>query len=230
VIDGEVILDEHRAERYLLIDPEENERMALALAALPFAGPGPSPKGVEDFVRRYGLLWHGSDSLGTGACRESLQGWATASHQLLFVGALYKTLTDSKESQTVASLRALLRRFGVFYPKAQNDHEYRLYAWALLRDMLNAGLWGSATAKIKTQWGLVMKEEGDFVLGYYAPDLLTTSYAAFAQLMANKRRMKTCAGCGSLFVPKSRSDQKWCRKGCGSTTRGQKRKSQTGQS
>lgn len=230
VIDGEVILDERRAERYLLIDPEENERMAFALAALQFTGPSPSPKGVEDFVRRYGLLWHGSDSLGTRQSRESLQDWAVASHQLLFVGTLYKELADSRESQAITSLRAVLRQFGFFYPKAQNDHEYRLYAGALLRDLLNAGLWGSSTAKKKTQWGLVMEESGDLVLGYYAPDLLTTGYAAFAHLVANKQRMKTCEGCGALFRPLGRSDQKWCRKGCGSTTRAQKRRRRANQS
>jgi hypothetical protein len=231
VIDGEVVLDEHRAERYLLVDAEENERMAFALAALPFTGPSPSPKGVEDFVRRYGLLWHGSDSLGTRQARESLQDWAVASHQLLFVGALYKELTDSRESQTIMSLQELLRQFGRFFPNAEASHDnYRLCAAALLRDLLNSGLWGPSTAKKKTQWGLVMEDSGDLVLGYYAPDLLTTSYAAFAHLMANKHRMKTCAGCGALFRPAGRSDQKWCRKGCGSTTRAQKRRSRADQS
>jgi hypothetical protein len=38
IIDGEVVLNEDRAERYLLIDPEENERMAFALASLPIVG------------------------------------------------------------------------------------------------------------------------------------------------------------------------------------------------
>jgi len=230
VIDGEVLLVEHEAERYLLIDPEENERMAFALAALPFTGPIPSSRGVEDFVAKYGLLWHGSESLGTRQCRESLQDWAAASHQILFVGALYKELADSRETQTITRLQALLRQYGFFFPKAQNDNEYRLYAAATLRHLLNSGLWGSANTKQKTQWGLVMEDSGDLVLGYYAPDLLTTAYAAFAHLMANKHRMKTCEGCGALFRPKSRSDQKWCRKGCGSTKRGRKHRSQTNRS
>jgi hypothetical protein len=56
------------------------------------------------------------------------------------VGTLYKALTDSKGNQAITSLQAVLRQFGFFYPKAQNDHEYRLYAAALLRDLLNAGL------------------------------------------------------------------------------------------
>jgi len=81
--------------------------------------------------------------------------------------------------------------------------------------------------KLNRVW--VMEESGDLVLGYYAPDLLTTGYAAFAHLMANKQRMKTCAGCGALFRPPGRSDQKWCRKGCGTTTRAQNRRSRADQ-
>jgi hypothetical protein len=71
---------------------------------------------------------------------------------------------------------------------------------------------------------MVLRESEDLVLGYYAPDLLTTAYAAFAHLMVNKQRMKTCEGCGALFRPLGRSDQKWCRKGCDSTTRAQNRR------
>jgi hypothetical protein len=124
----------------------------------------------------------------------------------------------------------LLRQYGQFFPKSEESQDkYRLYAAARLRDLMNAGLWGSATTKTKTQWGMVLSESGDLVFGYDAPDLLTTAYAAFAHLMVNKHRMKTCAGCGTLFRPLGRSDQKWCRKGCGSTTRAQKRRSRVGQ-
>jgi hypothetical protein len=229
VIDGEVVLDEDKAEHYLLGDPQENERMAFALAARPFTGPSPSPKGIEDFVGHYGLLWHGAESLDTGQCRESLQDWAAASIQLGFVGALYQKLTDSREQETIGELQALLRQYGQFFPKAEESQDkYRLYAAARLRDLMNAGLWGSTTTKTKTQWGMVLRESGDFVFGYYAPDLLTTAYAAFAHLMVEKQRMKTCAGCGALFHPLGRSDQKWCRKGCGSTTRARKRRSRVG--
>ena len=87
----------------------------------------------------------------------------------------------------------------------------------------NAGLWGSAAGRTKTIWSLTMDESGDLKLGYFAPDLLTTAYASFAHLMAGKHRLKTCAGCGALFHPSGRFDQrKWCSKGCGSTARARK--------
>jgi hypothetical protein len=230
VIGSEVVLDEAKAETYLLGDPKEDERMAFALAALPFAGPSPSPKGIKDFVWRYGLLWHGAESLDTGQCRESLQDWAAASIQLGFVGALYQKLADSREQETIRELQVLMRQYGQFFPKAEESQDkYWLFAAARLRDLMNAGLWGSTTTKTKTLWGMVLRETGDLVLGYYAPDLLTTAYAAFAHLMVNKYTMKTCAGCGALFRPPGRSDQKWCRPGCGSTTRAQKRRSRMDQ-
>lgn len=225
VIGDEIVLDERKAEPFLLADPEENERMAFALAALPFTGGRPSPEKVEDFVSRYGLLWHGRESLGTQQCRESLQDWAASILQLWFTGVLYKKLADSIEEQTVAELQNFLRRYRQFFPNTEQDSEkYRLHATALLRDMLNAGLWGSTTAKKRTIWSLVMIESGELKLSYYAPDLVTTAYASFAHLIANKYEMKECAGCGALFRPLGRSDQKWCSKSCGSTTRGRKRK------
>lgn len=228
VVDGEVVLDETTAEIYLLNEPRENERMAFALAGMPFTGQNPSPDKVEDFVGEFGLLWHGRESLGTQQCRESLQDWATAIHQLSFAGVLYKKLMDSKDNQTIADLQGFLRRFGQYFPSSGGDQEeYRLHATALLRTLMNAGLWGNGSlSEAKTIWSLVMEESGDLQLGYFAPDLLTTAYASFAHLMTNKYTFKTCEGCGALFRPIGRSDQKWCKKGCGSTTRARKSRSQ----
>lgn len=224
VVGKEVVLDEHTAEAYFLDNPNLNERMAFELATLPFTGQSPSPDKLTDFVGKYGLLWHGGEFLGSGQCQESLQDWATAIHALSFVGVLYKEIVDSKEDESIAGLQTFLRKFDRYFPHSgQDQEEYRLHATALLRDLLNAGLWGSSAVKMKTVWSLVM-ESGELKLGYFAPDLLTTAYASFSHLMAGKYRLKTCAGCGALFRPAGRSDQKWCRKGCGSTIRGRKRK------
>ena len=159
-----------------------------------------------------------------------------ASYRLVVVNALYEQFTDSRGSQRITSIQALLRKYERHFPKSETNHDsYRLYAGALLRALagessVECELWNSSTTNKQTQWGLIMEESGVFALGYYAPDLLTTAYAAFAHLMTNKQRMKTCAGgCGTLFRPKSRSDQEWCREGYGSTTRAQKRRSRAGQ-
>jgi hypothetical protein len=230
VLGDEIVLDESRSEIYLLANPEENERMAFALAALPFTRQSSFSGAVEDFVGEYGLLWHGPESLGTQQCRESLQDWLLAIHQLYFVGVLYKKIMDSREDQTITELQGFLRRNGRYFPDSgQKVEHYRLHATALLRDLMNGGLWGSATTQTKTVWSLVMGESGDLMLAYMAPDLLTTAYASFAHLMLNKRKMKICEGCRSLFPVLGRSDQKWCSISCGSTKRGQKRRSRTNQ-
>ncbi|MBA3610438.1 MAG: hypothetical protein H0W54_03345 [Rubrobacter sp.] len=228
VVGDEVILDERRAEPYLLDNPEENEHMAFSLAALPFTSQRPTPAEVENFVQQHGLLWHGRESQGTDECRESLQDWAVAIMQLSFAGVLYKKLTDSKENQTITELQGFLRKYDQYFPNSGgSQEEYRLHATALLRSLMNSGLWGNnSTNGMKTIWSLVMEESGGLQLGYFAPDLLTTAYASFAHLMTNKYRFKTCPGCGALFRPIGRSDKKWCKKGCGSTTRGRKSKAQ----
>jgi hypothetical protein len=220
VVGGEVVLDEGAAEVYLLDDPEKNERMAFELASLPFTGRVPSPSKLEKFVGEHGLLWHGREYLGTGRCRESLQDWATAVHVLTHAGVLYQKITDSKEAESISELRRFLRAYGHYFPDAGYDQdEYRLHATALLRTLMNAGLWGGTPAQTRTMWSLVMEGPGDLKLAYFAPDLLTTAYASFAHLMAGKYRLKTCAGCGALFRPVGRRDQKWCSKSCGSTAR-----------
>lgn len=222
VVGGEVILDERKLELYLLDDPEENERMAFSLATMPFKSQRPTEAGVREFVKRHGLLWHGRESQGTGEIRESLQDWAVAIQQLWFVGVLYKKITDSVEDKTIADLQSFLRRYEQFFPKSGEDQErYRLYATAKLRDMLNVGLWGSFGNR-KTMWGLVMQEEGELTLAYYAPDLLTTAYASFAHLIANKYRFKECVGCRKLFrlYPEiHHSDRAYCEDACYERTR-----------
>ena len=72
IADGEVILDEDRAERYT---PHSIDQAIFELAA------ASDYQDLRAFVRRYGLLWHGPDSLGTGECRESVSNWQTAVYE-----------------------------------------------------------------------------------------------------------------------------------------------------
>ena len=130
-----------------------------------------------------------------------------ARHRLVVVNALYEQFTDSRGSQRITSIQALLRKYERCFPKAETNHDrYRLYAAALLRDLagersVECELWNSSTTNKKTQWRLIMEESGEFELVYYVPDLLAIGHAAFAHLMTNTHRMKTCAKCDFLFRP-----------------------------
>lgn len=63
----EIVLDEDRIERYVLY---QNTGLLFELAGL---GDGDKVQKALAFVRRYGLLWHGEEHLGSGEFRESLE-------------------------------------------------------------------------------------------------------------------------------------------------------------
>ena len=87
---GEIILGKDRATAYDFAQPEESERMAFELAALPWREK--DQRKVVSFVRRYGLLWHGWDDMRSGECRESLEDWWREAARLWFVGGFYEVL------------------------------------------------------------------------------------------------------------------------------------------
>jgi hypothetical protein len=218
VVGGEVVLEEDRAEKYFLDTPEANERMAFALATLSFVGQKLAPEGVIAFVKRYGLLWHGTP--GSGQCREALDDWATAVLQLWFAGTLYLKLMNSVREGTATEVRDFMRKFGRYFPQA-TEEEYTLHASVFLQTMINSGLWG--TPDRMCVWGLVLEGPGKLTLGYFPPDLLSAAYASFAHLMTNRFEIKECPGCGRLFRPEH-GGQKWCARGCGSTYRARRRR------
>jgi hypothetical protein len=227
VVNGEIILQEDKAERYSLDDLDLSERMAFDLAMLPWHRQ--DPRTARAFARRYGLLWHGADALGSGQCRESLDDWWVASGKLFFVGAFYQNLVESSAAGSAAKLRNFFRMYGtaVRFSGVESDEDYLFWASVLLQNMLNEGLQGAQSGSVT--WGVVAVAPGDFRLGQYSPDLLSNAYAAFAGLMANKVKVDTCPGCGCLFRPRS-ARQKWCTPGCGSTNRGRRRRERQAES
>jgi hypothetical protein len=214
VENGEIVLDENRAEEYEFRGPEDSERMAFDLAVLARGG----EKEAVSFAGRYGLLWHGWDDLKrNGECRESLQAWWAETGRLYLVGLFYDALMKSKRDGSVKPVRDLLRRSGApgfpfLSPSSKNfHHNYVAFASIILREIINEGLNAgpneippSRTEKRRCWWGLEVVGPGEFRLAQRPPDLLSRAYSAFSVLIANSVETRSCRVCGKLFRPKTR--------------------------
>lgn len=206
VEEGKVILDKDRAEDYEFLNPEESERMAFELAALPWHRQ--DEKEVLRFVRRYGLLSHGADDLKRGEDRESLEDWWREAMALGFVGAFYQNLKDATESGSAKKIQDFLRQYGYGFrflrPEAVDfDQAYMTEASIMLANLINAGLHGRRTEQ-RCVWGLNALGPGRFRLTQHPPDLISRAYAAFATLIANEVKVRACRVCGKLFRPRSK--------------------------
>ena len=212
---GEIVLDEERAEVYTFKSPEDSERMALDLAAL--SRQGATEKDAVGFAVRYGLLWHGADDVGGGGCREPLQEWWIEAGRLNLVGALYQAIMDSKRDGSQKPVQNMLRRSAAIgFPSLRSESEdyvqdYIVGAGMILQDIVNDGLNAdpneippSRSGKRRCWWGLAAVGPGEFRLAQYAPDLLSRAYSAFASLIANNVATRSCKVCGKLFRPKSK--------------------------
>jgi hypothetical protein len=215
---GEIILDEERAEVYAFGSPQDSERMALDLAAL--LRQGAAQRDAVGFADRYGLLWHGADDLGSGECREPLEEWWIEAGRLNLVGALYQAIMDSKRDGSEKPVQNLLRRSAAMgFPSLRSEsgnyvQSYIAGASIILQDIVNDGLYAgpneippSHTGKRKCWWGLAAVGPGEFRLTQYPPDLLSRAYSAFAALIANNVPTRSCKVCGKLFRPKSRRSE-----------------------
>jgi hypothetical protein len=197
----EVILDESRAEPYGLYESEQAERMAFDLAAIALHKPGPDPREIKAFIRRYGLLWHGADKLGSGECRESLDAWRLEAEKLSTVLYFSTSLGDASREGSAAPVRRLFERAGVrplFERFASNptDEAYIMAATEIAAGQLNQGLQGG-------MWELAPAGPGELRLAFYAPNLVSAAYANVGALVARKAEFKECPGCGRIFPPKS---------------------------
>jgi hypothetical protein len=205
------------------------ENMAFELSAL--ALPDPTDREafddkVRQFVRHYGLLWHGADNEAS-EFKEPLDVWLRESLTLAFIGSLYQKITRAVAEDitqgSAAPVKGFLNQYDIYFPQVRSedrlfDRRYIAEVTCWLQDQLNNGMQGRNG--VRCEWGVVATGPGDLSLMQHPPDLLSHTYATFAVLMANRVPLKTCPGCGRLFVPKD-SRQKWHRPGCGSTKRGQ---------
>jgi hypothetical protein len=168
----EVILDEARAERYYMY---ESTDLMFELADLAADWNKRDARDVLAFVRRYGLLWHGADDLGTGECREPLSKWWDESRMLAVIMDLYVDLKESAKVGSADPLRTALIDFTTaFQAPAPTDQVLMEQASIFLAEVVSEKLQGCSLGVVSSVQ-LDVKPKGPviFLLQQNPPNLLT---------------------------------------------------------
>ena len=215
VVDGEIILDENRAERYM---PGLLDRAIFELAA------ASDYQDLRAFVRRYGLLWHGPDFLGTGECRESVSEWREAASEANLIVLLYMKLREAERTGSADPLRSLNMTWQGM-PETSNDEVYLKLVSMGLAGLINNHVAQYPMVLIPAFRFEEKAPPGEFVFDRQPPDLHEALYTDLATMIAQRAELKECPGCGRLFHPES-GKQKYCTKSCASTSRWRRWKEQ----
>jgi hypothetical protein len=218
-IDGdEIVLDEDRAKAYFLYQPTD---LLFDLADIAADPSNLDPRRATAFVRRYGLLWHGAEDLGTGRCRESLERWWTESYALAVTTDLYARLREAVATDSAHPLRAMPFDFMQFIEGGdpEDDEFYIESASLVLAEAISLKLEG-CNVGIASSLGVDVEQRSPlhFLLAQNPPNLVAAAYAQLAMAMVNRIPIEECQGCGRMFIPKS-GKQKYCTPTCASTTR-----------
>jgi hypothetical protein len=237
IVGDEIILDEDRAELYHL---GEAMYVEFALENLD----EDYPQSAVAFARKYGLLWHGAEHLGTGKCRERLSDWWNVAYELHFLLTLYRGVQESLRAGTVEPLsrleidlttidwsrlsfgsktwRSVSKETRNKEPEAgeeYTDERFLADVGHALAAFVNVGLENCDMGFLS-----LMKRDspysqaGKFVLQIAPQNLVGAAYASYASAIAQRREIKECPGCGRMFFPES-GRQKYCTKSCASTSR-----------
>lgn len=215
IVDGEIILDENRAERYM---PDNLDRALFELAT------ASDYQAFRAFVRRYGLLWHGPNSLGTGECRESVSEWQQAAYEANVIVLLCTKLREAARTGSADPVRSLNMTWQGL-PETSNDEDYLVQVSRGLARLINNHVSQYPTVLIPA---FIFEEKtppGEFVFGYQPPNLHKALYTNFATMIVQRAELKECVGCGRIFHPES-GKQKYCTKSCASTSRWRRWKEQ----
>ncbi|HET7271440.1 MAG TPA: hypothetical protein VFI90_10190 [Rubrobacter sp.] len=204
----EVVLDKSRAERYWLHEPEQVEQMAFDFAAMAFHRSGRDPQQAVAFVRRYGLLWHGANAMGSGECRESLDNWW---HEVEKLSSLLLTSVRLGQATREGSAAPVRRHFEALGIGFETDEAYLMAATTIAARMIYQGMQD-------TRWGMEVIEPGEPRLAHYPPKLVSAAYANFGALISKKEEFKECPGCGRVFLPAS-GTQKYHDQYCATRTK-----------
>jgi hypothetical protein len=174
IADGEVVLDEARAERYT---PHDIDQAIFELAT------ARDYQDLRAFVRRYGLLWHGPDSLGTEECRESLSDWQIAAHEAATVILLYMRLRETARTGSADPVRSLNMTWEDVR-KTPNDEDYLKQVSMRLSGLVNNHVARYPTVLIPAYCFEDEADVGQFVFGHQPPSLHAALYTTFATLIA----------------------------------------------
>ncbi len=218
IVGDEIVLDEDRAQPYFLHEPRD---LLFDFAELA-ANPGDlDTRRATAFVRRYGLLWHGAEDLGSGNCREPLAEWWKESYAFALTADLYVRLKAAVRTGSAQDLRTSPMNWmeAVVGGDLEDDQFCIEAASVVLAEMISLNLKG-CNLSVSSSLGLDVDGRGPltFLLAQNPPDLVTAAYAQLAMAMVNKAPMKECQGCGRMFIPQS-GKQKYCTKSCASTSR-----------
>jgi hypothetical protein len=217
--EGEIVLDESRAEKYFLFKPVD---LLFEFADLTAPDPtNPDPQRAIAFARRYGLLWHGAEDLGNGQCREPLQKWWNESYDLAVVLDLYVRLTEAVEANSAEPLRTAASNFMDFIEgEPQDDDGYWMECASLVLAEIVSTKLRDCKLGMASSLGLDVEPRSPitFLLAQHPHDLVEAAYANLAMAIVHRAPMRWCAGCGRMFAPRS-GKQKYHSKSCANTSR-----------
>ena len=211
VVGTEVVLEEEKADRYNMILPHD---VVFDLAEL-----AEVPNMIPTFVRRYGLLRHGAQDLGTNGCREPLEDWHYETNVLRRTLSLYHRLLEADETGSADPLRQKEFLWPAEFVEVATDADYVAEASVEVAYSIDAGL-QECRLGIVSSLELNVTERGPtaFRFSHNAPNLLAAAYERLAQLVSSRAAVAECPGCGRMFVPQS-GKQKYHSKTCASNSR-----------
>jgi hypothetical protein len=218
VENGHVVLDPARSETYYMYEPTN-----LVFDLLDVYRDNLDASSVTRFVRRYGLLFHGSPNISAGPFKEPLSKWREDLEQLDLIARLYMDLKESEENGPtelmLKSFRAIRANFDVPEGQETSDKDLLGAVSVLFAEMVTNGMQGTSARLASTCWlDITPKSPTTFLLLQVPKNLVTAAYSQFAHLVASKAPIVPCPGCGRLFVPESEK-QKYHSKSCASTSR-----------
>jgi hypothetical protein len=218
-IDGEeIVLDEDRAQPYFLY---ESTNLLFDFADIAPDPDNLDPQRAVAFVRRYGLLWHGADELGTGKCREPLEKWWAESYLLAATADFYVRLKESAATGSANPLRTMPFDFMQFIEGGdpEDDEFFMESASLVLAEVVSSKLEGCSVGIASSlRVDVEHRDPLNFLLTQNPPDLVAAAHAQLAMAIVNRAPIEECQGCGRMFIPES-GKQKYCTKSCASTSR-----------
>lgn len=214
VTDGKIVLA--NPERYDIYHPKD---VIFAFASIQ------TQDDAAVFASKYGLLWHGPDSNQLWESWEDWQREIEHAYMIVRYGADLrramagdvKALNDLREVWAPALAPA-------FEAPANTDSELFEQGSVWLAWALNSKLEGTqegiaaSCQLVSDETGERVGEPGWFLFSPRPPHLLASMYHELALLLVNRRELRVCESCKSVFTVADRR-QRFCNKSCASRAR-----------